>query len=143
MRARISAARRLVAADRGVESVELAVSFLLLSMVLFSGFEFGWAMTQSSHLQHAARVGAREAALQGATAATVTARVQGTLAELGITTADVVLVPAEPELALPGMPVEVQVTVDYTTIQLLGLTAIMPLPGRLASKASMVKEPLR
>lgn len=134
---------RLPAAERGAESVELAVSSLLLALVLFSGFELGWAMTQSSHLQHAARVGAREASLQGASAASVTARVQGTLQGLGITTADVAIEPAEPALALPGTPVEVQVTVDYATIQLLGLQALMPLPGRLVSKASMVKEPLR
>lgn len=135
--------RRMVASDRGAETVELAVTFLLLALVLFSGFELGWAMTQSSHMQQAARVGAREAALQGATAASVTARVQGYLQGVGITTADVTLQPPEPALATPGTNIAVQVGVDYESVQLLGLQALMPLPKRLGGAASMVKEPLR
>jgi len=129
--------------ERGAETVELAVTFLLLAMVLFSGFELGWAMTQKKHLQQAALVGAREAALRGSTAASVTARVQDSLLAEGITTATVTLVPAEPSVAMPGTTVEVTVTVDYSTVQLLGLSALMALPDQITSKATMVKEPLR
>lgn len=129
--------------ERGAETAELAVTFLLLALVLFSGLELGWAMTQKKHIQQAALVGAREAALRGSTAASVAARVQDSLQAQGITTATVSLVPAEPAAALPGTSVEVLVTVDYSTVQLLGLSALMPLPDQLTSKATMVKEPLR
>lgn len=138
-----SHSRRFLTTDRGVESVEVAVTFLLLATVLFAGFEYGWAMTQSTHVQQAARVGAREACLQGATAATVNARVQGYLQGLGITTADVSLLPPEPALAEPGATVAVKVSVEYATVQLLGLQGLMPLPERLNATSSMVKEPLR
>jgi hypothetical protein len=44
---------------------------------------------------------------------------------------------------MPGTTVEVTVTVDYSTVQLLGLSALMALPDQIMSKATMVKEPLR
>ena len=135
--------RRFGRGNRGVESVELAVTFLLVAVILFAGLELGWAMSQTSSLRHVARVGAREASLQGGSAAQVIARVRQGLDELGIHDANVELVPADPAAAEPGSTVEVRINVNYESVQLLGLDSLMPLPSSLQARASMVKEPLR
>ena len=135
--------RRFGPGNRGVESVELAVTFLLVAVILFAGLELGWAMSQTSSLRHVARVGAREASLQGGSAAQVIARVRQGLDELGIRDANVELVPADPAAAAPGSPVEVRIYVNYESVQLLGLDSLMPLPNTLRARASMVKEPVR
>jgi hypothetical protein len=143
VRATTARLRRLGRSNRGVESVELAVTFLLVALILFAGLELGWAMNQSSSLRHVARVGAREASLQGGNAAQVIARVQQGLEELGIRGANVLLVPADPAAAAPGSPVEVRIDVNYESIQLLGMDSLMPLPSSLKARASMAKEPVR
>ena len=135
--------RRFGPGNRGVESVELAVTFLLVAVILFAGLELGWAMSQTSSLRHVARVGAREASLQGGSAAQVIARVRQGLDELGIRDANVELVPADPAAAAPGSPVEVRIYVNYESVQLLGLDSLRPLPNTLRARASMVKEPVR
>jgi len=127
----------------GVESVELSVSFLLVALILFAGLELGWAMSQSSSLRHVARVGAREASLQDKSAAQVIARVQQGLDELGISDATIELIPADPAAVAAGSAVEVRISVQYASVQLLGLQALMPLPESLQARASMVKEPER
>ena len=95
---------------RGVESIELMLALPVLLLVIFAGFEYGWAILRSIQLDHAARVGAREAALSGATAAA-------------------------------GTSIQIDVRVEYSTVQLLGLSRLMPLPESLRGRASMVREP--
>lgn len=141
--ARAGRVREFGSSARGAESVELGVTFLIVALILFAGLELGWAMSQSSSLRHVARVGAREASLQGESAANVIARVQQGLAELGIRGADVELIPADPASAAPGSNVEVRISVNYASVQLLGLQALMPLPETLQARASMAKEPAR
>lgn len=126
---------------RGSESVEVAVALPLVVVVLFVGLESGWMVLRSLQLDHAARVGAREAALHAATAAAVESRVTAALQGTGIAAASVLIDPTDPALAAPGDVITVRVSVDYSDVHLLGLSGIMPLPQSLEGRASMVREP--
>lgn len=133
--------RRRGPARRGVESFEAAVTLPVVLMVVFSGFEYAWALVRTVQLDHAARVGARCAALDGSTAADVQARVMTALESLGISGAQVTIEPPQPEGAAPGTAISVRVEVDYSSVGLLGLHRLMPLPNSLRGEASMVREP--
>ena len=126
---------------RGVETVELAVSLPVLLFVLFAGFELGWALLRSIQIDHAARLGAREASLYGSTAMSVQSRVLENLQGSGIGTATITIDPADPSAVEPGDAISVEVVVDYDDVELLGLSGLMPLPESLTGRASMVKEP--
>lgn len=126
---------------RGSESVEVAVALPLIVVLLFVGLECGWMLLRSIQLDHAARVGAREASLHAATATAVETRIAAALDGTGIASASVQIDPADPELAAPGDVITVRVSVDYSDVHLLGLSAIMPLPQSLEGRASMVREP--
>lgn len=128
-------------ARRGVETFEAAVTLPVVLMIMFSGFEYGWALVRIVQLEHAARVGARHAALDGSTAADVQARVTTALESLGISGAQVTIEPPLPEGAAPGSAISVRVEVDYSSVGLLGLHRLMPLPSSLRGQASMVREP--
>ncbi len=130
-------------ARRGAESIEAAIVLPIMLLVLFSGIEYGWAVLRSVQLDHAARLGAREAALSGATAADIQSRVNASLAGLGIQGAQVVVDPSRPEAVAPGTPITVRVEVQYSQVGLLGLRSLMPLPASLEGRASMVREPER
>jgi len=134
-------ARNLQRDERGMESVELAIALPILLLVLFAGFEYGWAVLKSIQVDHAARVGAREAALSGASAGDVADRVQAVLADSGISGATVTLTPVDPASVGAGTPIVVEIVAPYSDIQLLGLGRIMPLPSSIRGRASMVKEP--
>lgn len=126
---------------RGAECIEAVVTLPIVIIVLFSGLEYAWALLRSVQLDHAARLGARHAALSGSTAADVQARVGTSLESLGISGAQVVLEPSQPELASPGTPISVRIEVSYSSVGLLGLDKLMPLPSSLAGQAAMVREP--
>lgn len=132
---------RLARRRRGIETVELAVTLPVLLLVVFAGFEYGWAVLRTIQLDHAARVGVREAALYGSDAASVEQRVVAALDDVGITTAAITVTPSNPSGADAGDPVSVEVRVEYADVDLLGLSNLMPLPSHLRGKASMVKEP--
>jgi hypothetical protein len=124
-----------------VETIEVAIALPLLLIVIFAGFEYGWAILRNIQADHAAREGARVAALSGATAAQVEARVFDALGDSGIVGAAVEIDPADPGAVAPGLPITVRVLVPYQSNRLLGLAGLMPLPQELAGRASMVKEP--
>ena len=132
---------RASARRRGVETIEVAIALPLLLLVIFAGFEYGWAILRSIQADHAAREGARVAALHGATAGEVEARVQAALGDAGIVDATVAIEPGDPGLVPPGLPVTVRVEAPYRSNRLLGLASLMPLPDELVGRASMVKEP--
>ena len=113
----------------------------MLLFVLFAGFELGWALLRSIQIDHAARLGAREASLYGSTAMSVQSRVLENLQGSGIDTATITIDPADPSAAEPGDAISVEVVVDYDDVELLGLSGLMPLPESLSGRASMVKEP--
>jgi len=126
---------------RGVESIELMLTLPVLLLVVFGGFEYGWAILRSVQLDHAARLGARQAALSGATAESIEDSIRTSLNGLGMTAATITLTPADPASAPAGTSITVDVRVQYVTVQLLGLSRFMPLPESLRGRASMVREP--
>lgn len=128
---------------RGAETVELAVTLPLLMVVVFTGFEYGWAVLKSIQLDHAAREGARAAALSGATVASVQDRVNTVLQNSGIAAGavSVTMNPADPGSTGAGNSISVEVEASYGDIQLLGLDRLMPLPSTLKGRAAMIKEP--
>lgn len=133
--------RRRGRARRGAESVEAAVTLPIVLLVIFSGLEYAWALVRTVQLEHAAKVGARYAALDGSTAGDVQARVTNALESLGISGAQVSIEPAQPEGAAPGTAISVRIEVQYSSVGLLGLHRVMPLPSSLRGQASMVREP--
>jgi Flp pilus assembly protein TadG len=137
----IPRARTISRSRRGIESIEVMVALPLVLLVLYGGFEYGWMVMKSVQLDHAARVGAREASLDSSSASTVDSIVQSVLANAGISNAVVGISPAEPADAVMGDVVTVSIDVDYGDLQLLGLSNFMPLPDSLHGEASMIKEP--
>ena len=137
------AVRRFVRRRRGAETVELAVTLPLLMVVVFTGFEYGWAVLKSIQLDHAAREGAREASLSGASISSVEERVNTVLRNSGIDSGaiSISITPNDPGSADPGQAITVEVEAAYGQIQLLGLDRLMPLPSSLKGRAAMIKEP--
>ncbi len=135
--------KRFARQRRGAESVELAVTLPILMAVVFTGFEYGWAVLKSIQLDHAAREGARAASLSGATIASVQDRVNTVLQNSGIDagTVSVSINPNDPGSAASGTSVTVEIEASYADIQLLGLDRLMPLPSTLKGRAAMIKEP--
>lgn len=135
--------RKFVRRRRGAETVELAVTLPLLMVVIFTGFEYGWAVLKSIQLDHAAREGAREAALSGSTVTSVQDRVSTVLQNSGIGpgAVSVTMTPADPRSTSAGASITIEVEAAYTEIQLLGLDRLMPLPATLKGRAAMIKEP--
>lgn len=134
---------RFVRRSRGAETVELAVTLPLLMVVVFTGFEYGWAVLKSIQLDLAAREGAREASLSGATIGSVQDRVNTALQNSGIApgAVSITVTPSDPSSTSPGSSITVEVQAAYSNIQLLGLDRLMPLPSTLKGRAAMVKEP--
>lgn len=134
-------ARGLSRARRGAESIEAAVTLPIVLLVIFSGLEYAWALVRTVQLDQVATVGARHAALDGSTAGDVQSRVTSALDSLGISGAQVTIDPAQPEAAAPGTAISVRVEVEYSSVGLLGLHRLMPLPTSLRGQASMLREP--
>jgi Flp pilus assembly protein TadG len=133
--------RRLRGARRGAESVEAVVALPVLLLVIFGGFEYGWAVLKTVQIDHAARIGARAAALSGASAQQVSDDVQLALQSAGISDATITLEPSDPASAPVGQAIVVRVEAPYGSNRLLGLSRLMPLPSTLSGRAAMVKEP--
>jgi Flp pilus assembly protein TadG len=110
-------------------------------LVIFGGFEYGWAVLKTIQIEHAARVGARVASLSGASSQQVTAAVQNALSGSGIADASVTLDPLEPGSVSAGTTIKVRVEAPYASNRLLGLSQMMPLPSTLSGSASMIREP--
>lgn len=134
-------ARGRIRARRGAESIEAAITLPIVLLVIFSGLEYAWALVRTVQLDQAAKVGARHAALDGSTAGDVQSRVTNALDSLGISGAQITIDPAQPEAAAPGTAISVRVEVQYSSVGLLGLHRLMPLPDSLRGQASMVREP--
>lgn len=133
--------RRHRTSRRGVETIELMLALPVLLLVIFAGFEYGWVILRSIQLDHAARLGARQSALSGATADSIEDSIRASLNGVGIPGAEITLTPPDPSSAAAGTSITVEVQVDYSNVQLLGLSSFMPLPQTLRGRASMVREP--
>ena len=132
---------RTARARRGSESIEAAIAVPLLLLVIFAACEYGWLVLKTTQINSAARLGAREASLEGASAATVQAKVQAALADQGIVGAQVQLLPGAPEDLDAGTAITVSIEARYAPNQLLGLARLMPSPETMKGRAAMVLEP--
>ena len=110
-------------------------------LVIFCGFEYGWAMVRVVQLDHAARTGARTASMSGASVSEVESTVQAALHKHGIDGATVVVTPADLSSVQPGTTIDVEVHVPYSHVQLIGIGRLMPMPHNLRGHASMAREP--
>jgi Flp pilus assembly protein TadG len=68
--------------DRGASMVEFAVVAPLLFLLLFGIIDFGWAFSQNLDVKHAAREGARLAAVNAASGADPDDRLDALIAEI-------------------------------------------------------------
>lgn len=125
----------------GSESVESVVALPVMLLVIFGGFEYGWAVLKTVQIEHAARVGARVASLSGASSQQISDAVQTALQGSGVVDATVTLDPLDPSAASAGTVIEVRVEAPYASNRLLGLSQMMPLPTTLSGSASMIREP--
>ena len=126
---------------RGAETVEMVLVLPVFVALLFSGFEYGWAVLKIIQLDHVASLGARVAALSGSTNSDVQNRVNSALSDVGIAGSTITISPQDPSNAVFGTPIVVMIETPYSQVQLLGLSSVMPLPTSLKGRASMVKEP--
>ncbi len=126
---------------RGAETVEMVLVLPVFVALLFSGFEYGWAVLKIIQLDHVASIGARVAALSGSTNSDVQNSVNSALSDVGIAGTTITISPQDPANAVFGTPIVVMVETPYSQVQLLGLSSFMPLPTSLKGRASMVKEP--
>jgi Flp pilus assembly protein TadG len=127
--------------QRGAETIEVAIALPIVLIVIFSGLEYGWAVIRSVQLDHAARVGARAAALSGATTADAEARADQALRQIGIDSAIVTVTPSDLTSLPAGSIIKVEVEVPYSDVRLVGLGSLMPLPATIKGHASMIREP--
>jgi Flp pilus assembly protein TadG len=127
--------------QRGAETIEVAIALPIVLIVIFSGLEYGWAVIRSVQLDHAARVGARAAALSGATTADAEARADQALRQIGIDSAIVTVTPSDLTSLPAGSIIKVEVEVPYSDVRLDGLGSLMPLPATIKGHASMIREP--
>ena len=126
---------------RGVSAVEFALVAPVFVLFIFGMIEFGRMVMVQQVLTNASREGARVAALEGATTASVIATVvhHGTQAAVTIEPADVTITPNNPGDAGYGEPVEVSVAVEFD--QVSWLPAPMYLGGKsLVATTVMCRE---
>jgi len=109
---------------RGSESAEMIIALPVVLLVIFAGFEYGWAALKSIQMDHAARVGARVAALSGSTSTDVENKVNAALLSSGIVGATLTINPQDPSTAPLGTPITVLIETNYSNVQLLGLSRI-------------------
>lgn len=126
---------------RGLSMVEAALVLPILFALLFGMLEYSWAFLKSQQIHNAARHGARTGIVYGATAAEVLAAVDQVMADSGLASSgySTVLVPADPSTLTSGQILEVQVSVDYGNIELIGIPLI-PTPATLTGTTSMARE---
>lgn len=115
---------RTLIVRRGAAVVEFAVVVPVLVLFVLGMIEVGRAIMVGQVLSHAARAGAREAIVESATTAKVTAEVEALLSDAGVREAGVsVLVNgAEGEVAgaTTGDEVAVAISVPYAEVSWVG-----------------------
>lgn len=121
--------------SRGAALVEMAIALLVLIPLTFGLLEWGWILFKLAQVNQAARHGARVAVRPAADDAEVNAAVADIMSGAGMSTGYTVAITGISSEV--GQPVAVQVDVDYSTIDLIGL---VPTPESLTGRAVMAKE---
>lgn len=105
---------------RGAAAVEFAVVAPVMFMVIMGMFELGRAMSIQQVLTNAAREGARESTLMGATVASVTDVVEGYTSAVAITDVTTNVTP-DPATVTSGELVTTTVSVTYNPLSGYGV----------------------
>ncbi len=122
---------------RGIVTVEAALIFPVLLVLLFGLLEYGWVFLRSQQITNAARHGARLAILPDADNAAIETTVDAMLANFGISSASVTFTSSGPD---PGNEVQVTVSAAYENSNIdLGLP-LVPVPTNLSASVSMARE---
>lgn len=126
---------------RGLSMVEAALALPIFFALLFGMLEYSWAFLKSQQIHNAARHGARNGIVFGATAAEVQAAVDQVMADSGLDSSGytTTLIPPDPGTLTSGQILEVRVSVDYGNIELIGIPLI-PTPASLTGSTSMARE---
>ena len=98
--------------------LEAAIVMPFFLLMLVGILEFGRAVMVLHSLEEAARVGARAAIVEGATASDVTQAVSATMATCGINDYELTVVP-DPSVATQWEPITVTITADYNDVNWL------------------------
>ncbi len=104
---------------RGAALVEFAVVVPVFFLVVWGILEFSRVMMAETNLAHAAHVGARAAALDGAQVSDVTSAVNGCLSSAGLPTVTPTVTPNPPSNAVAGQNVTVTLTLPFSQISWL------------------------
>ena len=122
---------------RGIVTVEAALVFPVLLVLLFGLLEYGWMFLRSQQITNAARHGARLAILPDADNAAIETTVDAMLASFGITSASVTFTSSGPDA---GDEVQVTVSAAYKNSDIdLGMP-LVPVPSNLFASVSMARE---
>ncbi len=124
---------------KGVMTIEAAILFGLLLIIVLGIIEYGWFFLKSQQVTNATRYAARMAVRPDITNVEVEAAVAQLMSDAGIsgysmTMADISTVP-------PGNTITVSISVPYTNVQ-LGGPPFVPLPSDVHASVSMAKEGL-
>jgi Flp pilus assembly protein TadG len=131
--------RRRKERQRGLATVEMAISLMLLVLLTFGVLEYGWMFLRIQELTNAARAGARYAVIPDATNAGVGAAVANLMTGAGISGYDVSVSVEDVSTPDTGEPITVTVSVPYANVTLLNMS-IFPTPETLSASATMAKE---
>ncbi len=98
---------------KGAAAVEFALVAPIFFLVVLGMIEVGRAVMVQQVLTNASREGARQAVLDGATAAQVTTYVNNYLSKAAVSGATVAFPQGNPEAVTYGNPVEVKVSIPF------------------------------
>jgi Flp pilus assembly protein TadG len=126
---------------RGIALVEMALVLPLFLLVLLGMIEYSWMFWKNQQINNAAREGARIAIFETSLNADVTAAVDQVMNDAGFPAGvwTTTITPADVLTVAPGDPIEVNVSVDYSDIDVLG-TSLLPLPATIGGSTTMAKE---
>jgi Flp pilus assembly protein TadG len=133
--------RRTKTPSRGIALVEIALVLPLFLLVLLGMIEYSWLFWKNQQINNAAREGARIAIFETSLNADVTAAVDQVMNDAGFPAGvwTTTITPADVLTVAPGDPIEVNVSVDYSDIDVLG-TSLLPLPATIGGSTTMAKE---
>lgn len=141
---------RAATTDRGSNIVEFAIVAPILFAVVFGIIDFGWAFSQNLDVKHAAREGARLAAVNAGTGANPDARLDALIAEVRARSTELSDSKTQVFIALADGPADanstatdigdsVIVCLRYPLRSLTGATDVF-LPGYLTTRAVLRME---
>lgn len=130
--------RRQCRRRKGMMTVEAALLFPLLLLLLFGVIEYGWVLLKTQQITNAARHGARMAVVADANNDEVALGVAQLMTAVNISGYQLTL-PVDVGAFAPGETLTVRISVPIENVQLAGPTFV-PVPSVLAASVTMVKE---